>query len=110
MARNGAAYGPLIPTLGAQGFWGGLGGGRDGIPDTFGGQQDYSVGVAWRLGPGGLFDFTRVRSAEARMKIAELSDQALIEPNPDLPGRIRQVALVMLHGSIRTVRRAVPTC
>ena len=29
----------------------------------------------------------------ARMKIAELSDQALVEPNPDLPGQIRQVAL-----------------
>ena len=71
--KNGATYGSLIPTLGAQAFWGGLGGGRDRISDTFGGQEDYVVGASWRLGPGGLFDFGRVRSAEARLKIAELS-------------------------------------
>jgi len=76
-AKNGAAYGPLIPSLGAQGFWGGLGGGRDGISDTFGGQQDYLVGASWRIGPGGLFDFGRVRSTEARLKIAELSSAKL---------------------------------
>lgn len=76
-AKNGAAYGPLIPSLGAQGFWGGLGGGRDGVSDTFGGQQDYLVGASWRIGPGGLFDFGRVRSTEARLKIAELSSDKL---------------------------------
>ncbi len=76
-AKNGAAYGPLIPTLGAQGFWGGLGGGREGIGDTFGGQQDYLVGASWRVGPGGLFDFGRKRSAESRLKIAELSSDKL---------------------------------
>src|SRR6185295_15434393 len=69
--------GPLIPTLGAQGFWGGLGGGRDGVADTFGGQQDYLVGASWRIGPGGLFDFGRKRSAESRLKIAELSSDKL---------------------------------
>ena len=72
-ANNGASYGPLIPTLGAQGFWGGLGGGREGVSDTFGGQQDYLVGASWRIGPGGLWDRGRVRSAEARLKIADLS-------------------------------------
>jgi len=71
--KHGAAYGPLIPTLGAQAFWGGLGGGHDGTADTFGGQQDYIVGASWRIGPGGLFDFGRVRSAESRQKIAELT-------------------------------------
>ncbi len=76
-AKNGAAYGPLIPSLGAQGFWGGLGGGRDGISDTFGGQQDYIVGASWRIGPGGLFDFGRVRSADARLKIAGLSSDKI---------------------------------
>lgn len=76
-AKNGASYGPLIPTLGAQGFWGGLGGGRDGVSDTFGGQQDYIVGASWRIGPGGLFDFGRVRSTEARLRIAELSSDKL---------------------------------
>ncbi len=75
--KNGATYGPLIPTLGAQGFWGGLGGGRDGGSDTFGGQQDYIIGASWRIGPGGLFDFGRVRSTEARLKIAQLSSDKL---------------------------------
>jgi outer membrane protein TolC len=76
-AKNSAAYGPLIPSLGAQGFWGGLGGGRDGIPGTFGGQQDYIVGASWRIGPGGLFDFGRMRSADSRLKIAELSSDKI---------------------------------
>lgn len=71
--KNGATYGPLIPTLGAQAFWGGLGGGRDGVSDTFGGQQDYLVGANWRIGPGGLFDVGRVRAAKSRLKIAELN-------------------------------------
>jgi outer membrane protein TolC len=76
-AKNGATYGPLIPSLGAQGFWGGLGGGREGIGDTFGGQQDYVVGATWRIGPGGLLDFGRVRSAESRLKIATLTNDRL---------------------------------
>lgn len=76
-AKDGAAYGPLIPSLGAQAFWGGLGGGRDGVADTFGGQQDFLVGASWRIGPGGLFDVGRVRAAEARWKIASLSQDKL---------------------------------
>ena len=75
--KKGAVYGPLIPSLGAQAFWGGLGGGRDGVGDTFGAQQDFVVGASWRVGPGGLFDFGRVRSAEARLKIAELGSDKL---------------------------------
>lgn len=76
-AKNGATYGPLIPNLGAVGFWGGLGGGRSGISDTFGGQQDYLVGASWRIGPGGLFDVGRKRAAESRLKIAELNSDKL---------------------------------
>lgn len=76
-ASHGATYGPLIPSLGAQAFWGGLGGGRDGISDTFGGQQDYVVGASWRVGPGGLFDVGLVRSAEARLKISKLNTDKL---------------------------------
>ena len=76
-AKNGATYGPLIPTLGAQAFWGGLGGGHDGGSDTFGGQQDYIVGASWRIGPGGLFDSGRKNSTQARLNIAELSANKL---------------------------------
>lgn len=72
-ANQGAIYGPLIPTVGAQGFFGGLGGGRNGVADTFGAQEDYAIGVSWRIGPGGLFDFTRARAAESRVKISEFA-------------------------------------
>ena len=75
--KKGASYGPLIPTVGAQGFFGGLGGGRSGVPDSFGPQEDYLLGVSWRVGPGGLFDFTRTRSAESRLRQAELSEEKL---------------------------------
>ena len=68
--KSGAIYGPLIPSLGAQVFFGGLGGGRSGVPDTFGAQEDYFVGLSWRIGPGGLFDFTRTRAAESRLNEA----------------------------------------
>jgi outer membrane protein TolC len=76
-SKNGAAYGPLIPSLGAQAFWGGLGGGRRGVPDTFGPQEDYLVGATWRIGPGGLLDFGRVHSAKARLETAELTSKNL---------------------------------
>lgn len=71
--KKGATYGPLIPTVGAQGFFGGLGGGRNGIGDTFGPQEDYAIGVSWRIGPGGLFDFTRARATQSRLKISQLN-------------------------------------
>ena len=47
--------------------------------DTFGGQQDYLVGASWRIGPGGLFDFGRKRSAESRLSIAKLSSDKLLD-------------------------------
>ena len=54
-----------------------MGGGRSGIPDTFGGEQDYVIGLSWRIGPGGLFDFTRTRAAESRLNTADLSRRKL---------------------------------
>ncbi len=75
--KSGATYGPLIPSLGATAFFGGLGGGREGVADTFGGQQDYIVGASWRIGPVGLFDFSRLRATDARLKISELGDRKL---------------------------------
>ena len=75
--KNVATYGPLVPTLSAQAFWGGLGGGRDGASGSFGGQQDYAAGLHWRIGAGGLLDFARVREAKAQLRIAELSEAQL---------------------------------
>ncbi|HWH70159.1 MAG TPA: TolC family protein, partial [Candidatus Sulfotelmatobacter sp.] len=45
--KNGAVYGPLIPSVGAQAFGGGLGGGPDSGSSNFGAEGDYSVGVSW---------------------------------------------------------------
>ncbi len=71
-AMNGARYGPLIPSLGAQAFAGGLGGGKNDSTGSFGQSEDYFVGLGWRVGPGGLFDAGRVRASRARLESAKL--------------------------------------
>jgi outer membrane protein TolC len=76
-SKNGAVYGPLIPSVSAQVFAGGFGGGRDGAGSTFGESEDYLVALGWRIGPGGLFDRSRVRATEARVRIADLAGQKL---------------------------------
>lgn len=77
--RKGVVYGPLVPTLGAQIFAGGLGGGSESSPDQFGGSQDYQFTLGWRIGPGGLFDRGRKHAAEARLRTADLSGQKLAD-------------------------------
>jgi outer membrane protein TolC len=76
-AKNGAVYGPWIPSVGAQLFAGGLGGGPDGGPSNFGAEADYLIGVSWRIGPGGLFDAGRVNATKARVAAAQLADSKL---------------------------------
>lgn len=71
-SNNGAVYGPLIPYLGGQFFAGGLGGGPDGGHSTFGGMEDTTVMLGWRIGPGGLLDRGRVNAARARLQTARL--------------------------------------
>jgi len=90
-AHSGAAYGPLIPSIGAQAFFGGLGGGRSGVPDTFGSQEDYVVGVSWRVGPGGLFDFTRIDATDSRLKAAQFTLEKLCD---DV---LRQIVEAFVH-------------
>jgi len=75
--KNGAVFGPLIPSVGAQVFGGGLGGGPDGGPGTFGAEGDYIVGLNWRIGPGGLFDSGRINTAKARLTAAQFADSKL---------------------------------
>ena len=75
--KNGAVYGPLIPSVGAQVFGGGLGGGPDGGPGNFGAEGDYTVGLSWRIGPGGLFDSGRIDASKARLAAAQLADSKL---------------------------------
>ena len=76
-AKNGAVYGPLIPSVGAQVFGGGLGGGPDGGSGNFGAEADYTVGLSWRIGPGGLFDSGRIDASKARLAAAQLADSKL---------------------------------
>jgi outer membrane protein TolC len=72
-ARKGARYGPLIPSVGASLFYGGLGGGPGNPgPDHFTVSEDYFIGLGWRIGPGGLFDPGRIRAAESRVRTASL--------------------------------------
>jgi outer membrane protein TolC len=76
-SKKAALYGPLIPTLGAQVFAGGLGGGPDGGRSALGAEGDYLVGMSWRIGPGGLFDSGRVRASSAQLSAAELEQTKL---------------------------------
>ncbi len=76
-AKNGAVYGPWIPSVGAQVFGGGLGGGPDGGPGNFGPEGDYTVGLSWKIGPGGLFDSGRINAGKARLAAAQLADSKL---------------------------------
>lgn len=77
--KDGAVYGPLVPSVAAVAFVGGLGGGPDGGPSNSGGMRDYTVGLSWRLGPGGLFDFGRIDASEAKAATAELAEVKLID-------------------------------
>lgn len=76
-AKNGALFGPLIPAVGAQVFAGGLGGGPDGGPNNLGAEGDYTVGLSWRIGPGGLFDSGRLNATKARLAAAQFADLKL---------------------------------
>ena len=72
--KKGAVYGPWIPSVGAQVFGGGLGGGPDSGPGHFGAEGDYSMGLSWRIGPGGLLDRPRIHAHEARLAMADLEE------------------------------------
>jgi outer membrane protein TolC len=76
-ARKGAVYGPLVPSVGAQAFVGGLGGGNETTRRRLSESEDYQVTLGWRIGPGGLFDRSRVRAADARLKTTQLTGEKL---------------------------------
>ncbi|MGZ5530137.1 MAG: TolC family protein [Limisphaerales bacterium] len=71
--KKGATFGPLIPSLSAQVFGGALGGDSDAGPSRFGEQEDVFAALSWKIGPGGLFDFSREHTAQARLDTAKLS-------------------------------------
>ncbi len=72
-AKRGAVYGPLIPSLGVQAFLGEFGGGLGNATGDYGASRDYYVGLSWRIGPGGLFDFSRINASQARLDAVELT-------------------------------------
>ena len=78
-AKNGAMYGPLIPTISGQIFVGGLGGGHDNQPGNFGASEDYLVSLGWRIGPGGLLDVGRIDARRAQLDAAQLADAKLTD-------------------------------
>lgn len=75
--KQGAVYGPLIPTIGGQMYVGGLGGGREGAPSRFGQSEDYAAFLSWRVGPGGLFDSSRTKLAKSREETVRLNEEKL---------------------------------
>ena len=54
-----------------------MGGGKNSDAGNFGEQEDYFIGLGWRIGPGGLFDFSRKRAAESRLQGTRLTEQKL---------------------------------
>ena len=78
-AKNGSIYGPLIPSVGGQAFFGGLGGGMNGDTGHFGESEDYVALLNWRVGPGGLFDFGNIHARQARVRSAEFAVDKVID-------------------------------
>jgi outer membrane protein TolC len=76
-ARRGALYGPLIPTIGGQAFGGEFNGGPRDTTANGGPRGDYTVGLSWRVGPGGLLDWGRIKANGAKLTAAQLSDEKL---------------------------------
>jgi outer membrane protein TolC len=86
-ARRGAIYGPLVPTLGGQAFAGEFNGGGQVFAGEIGGaentnlnggpRRDYSVGLSWKIGPGGILDLGRIRAAGVQLTRAEVNDEKL---------------------------------
>jgi outer membrane protein TolC len=77
--RRASHRGPLVPTLGAQASIGALGGGPGSAPLTrdFDLSSDASLGLSWRVGPGGLFDRNRQRETASRERQVELEREKM---------------------------------
>jgi len=74
-ARRGALYGPLIPTLGGRAFVGEMDGGAGDTNLNGGPRRDLGVGLSWKIGPGGLFDFGRIKASNAQLTRAQVIDE-----------------------------------
>jgi outer membrane protein TolC len=75
---DAARWAPLAPTLKAEFYAGNLGGGTyaEGLR-SFNTTMDYSVGLTWRIGSGGLFDPSRPHLADARQRGTAVEQEKL---------------------------------
>ncbi len=73
--KKGATRGVWIPTLSAQAFAGGLGGGKNESTGNFSDTADFAATVSWRVGPGGILDSSRVDLSKSKLKTAELTSE-----------------------------------
>src|SRR5215471_4684454 len=107
-AKQGAAYGPLLPSLTGQAFTGNLGGDAENATGRSGGSQDYSVSLGWRIGPGGLFDMPHIKATGARFRAAQLTADKIRD---DVIGQVvdAQTRVLSLHGQIDQAGRALNT-
>lgn len=104
--KKGTVYGPLIPSLGAQVFAGGLGGDSSAGTSRFGEQEDYFIGLSWKIGPGGIFDSTRKKAAEAGLQMAQLNrEKAKDEVTRQVVEALARIQ--SLTGQIESSRRAL---
>ena len=75
--RIAAKYGPLIPSLTAQAIYGQLRGGANGYLSDYMTSHDYTIGLNWRFGQGGLFDFSRTETANSQLRHQQLAAEKL---------------------------------
>ncbi|MGH8219561.1 MAG: TolC family protein [Steroidobacteraceae bacterium] len=75
--RTAAKYAPLIPSISAAATYAQTRGGPNGILDAYQPTHDYVVGLNWRFGPGGLFDFSRTEAAESVLARQRISAEKL---------------------------------
>ena len=72
LQRREALYAPLVPSITAQATYGGLGGGRNGSLAGARDFEDFALMLNWRIGPGGLFDRSRIDLAQSKLEQARL--------------------------------------
>ena len=75
--KAAARYGPLLPSVTAAATYAGTRGGPNGTLDAFQPTHDFAVGLSWRFGPGGLFDFSRTEAAKASLDRRTIADEKL---------------------------------
>jgi len=105
-AKNGAIYGPLIPSVGGQAFFGGLAGGMDSETGRLSESEDYVALLNWRVGPGGLFDFGNIHAQQARLRgAAHMADKVIDQVANEVIGN--QTRVLSLADQIATAKQSL---